>query len=370
MRITRSEVIPIALPFRERYRTASGELDARSTAILRLETDEGVRGHGEAVPLSLRGGPGLDQVAAELAACGEALAQADLADLGPAQARRARARIAELLALCREGGAGPQALCAVDAGLLDLLGRAAGVPAWKLLGADVAEPVACNATLDAGSSEYAGAKARAQRESGFGTFKVKVGLGDDRDRVAAVRAAVGPEARVRIDANGAWSVEQALEMLDALADLRLELVEQPCAEASELAEVRARTDLPVVADESVSTFEEAEQVVSLGACDAATLKLSKVGGVLAAMRIAAVVPSYLSSALDGPLGIAAALHAAQALPREGFAIGLAHGLGTLEMFASTYAPHEGLYGPSLLPPDAPGLGVEVDAERLEELRIT
>ncbi len=127
--------------------------------------------------------------------------------------------------------------------------------------------------------------------------------------------------------------------------------------------------VPVVADESVSTLEEAELAVSLGACDAATLKLSKVGGTLEALRIAAVVPSYLSSALDGPLGIAAALHAAQALPRAGFAAGLAHGLGTLEMFAGTYADHEGLYGPSLLPPDAPGLGVEIDEARLEQLRI-
>lgn len=369
MRITRAEVIPIALPFRERYRTASGELDARSMAILRLRSDDGVRGHGEAVPMSLRGGPDLEQVATQLADCGELLAAADLTALSAADSGRVRSGIGDLLDRCRELGAGAQALCAVDSALLDLAGRAATAPAWRLLGATAAAPVACNATLDAGSAEAVGIAAAAQRAAGFETFKVKVGVGSDRERVAAVRVAAGADAHVRIDANGAWSVEQALESLAGMEDLRLELVEQPCDGAAELAEVRARTNVPVVADESVSTLEEAELAVSLGACDAATLKLSKVGGTLDALRIAAVVPSYLSSALDGPLGIAAALHAAQALPRAGLAAGLAHGLGTLEMFAGTYADHEGLYGPSLLPPDAPGLGVEIDEARLERLRI-
>ncbi len=369
MRIARAEVIPIALPFRERYRTASGELDTRSMAILRLRSDDGACGHGEAVPMSLRGGPGLAQVTAQLADCSELLEAADLAGLSAANGGGVRVVIADLLARCRELGAGAQALCAVDSALFDLAGRTVAAPAWRLLGVTATAPVACNATLDAGSAEAVGTTAAAQRAAGFETFKVKVGVGGDHGRVAAVRRAGGADARIRIDANGAWSVEQALESLAGMEDLRLELVEQPCGGAAELAEVRARTNIPVVADESVSTLEEAELAVAVGACDAATLKLSKVGGILEALRIAAVVPAYLSSALDGPLGIAAALHAAQALPRTGFAAGLAHGLGTLEMFAGTYAGHEGLYGPSLLPPDAPGLGVEIDEARLKQLRI-
>ena len=367
MRITRTEVIPIALPFRERYVTASGELDSRSMAILRLHGDAGHAGLGEAVPMSLRGGPGLEQVTGELRRCAETLEGAGPADA--ADPARAGAWIEAALGGCRAAGAGAQALCAVDGALHDLAGRILEMPVWELLGALEARPVDCNATLDAGEPEVVERAARAQREAGFGTFKVKVGLDGDAERVAAVRRAVGEEARIRIDANGAWSVEAALAALADLEGAGLELAEQPCAGVRDLAAVRAGTDLPIVADESVASLGDAELAGSLGACDAATLKLSKVGGPLEALRIAAVLPSYLSSALDGPIGIVTALHVAQALPREGFAAGLAHGLGTLAMFAATYADHEGLYGPSLLPPLGPGLGVEIDEARLEELRI-
>ncbi len=133
--------------------------------------------------------------------------------------------------------------------------------------------------------------------------------------------------------------------------------------------MRARTAIPIVADESASSPADARQLAALGACDAVTIKLAKVGGVLEALRIAAIVPSYLSSALDGPIGIAAALHLAQVLPREGYAARFDHGLATLNMFATAYAPVDGLDGPALLPPSAPGLGVEVDDERLAELRL-
>ena len=103
------------------------------------------------------------------------------------------------------------------------------------------------------------------------------------------------------------------------AATRLELVEQPCADLAGLAYVRANLRLPIVADESVASLAEAEDAARTGACDAATVKLAKVGGLLEALRIAAVVPTYLSSALDGPIGIAAAAHLVQALPREGSA---------------------------------------------------
>jgi len=107
----------------------------------------------------------------------------------------------------------------------------------------------------------------------------------------------------------------------------------------------------------------------MGACDLATVKLSKAGGLLETLRIAAVVPTYLSSALDGPIGIAAAAHLVQVLPREGYATGFEHGLATLEMFSETYASHEGLTGASLRPSATPGLGVEIDETRLDSFRL-
>jgi L-alanine-DL-glutamate epimerase-like enolase superfamily enzyme len=371
MRIVRVEAIPIALPFRERYRTASGELDRREMAIVRLHTDNGPLGLGEAVPLSLRGGPDLATVLAEIAACEPVIAGAGVSAPLARVPVEIRVWINDLLGACRRRGAGAQALTAIDIALHDLAGRVSGLPLWRLLGAGDLIPVCCNATLDAGEPEAVGKRAQAQLGEGFRTFKVKVGVDADADvaRVAAVRAAVGERADVRLDANGAWTPAEAVDQLARLASCELELVEQPCADAKGLAQVRAKVEMPVVADESVASLADAQRVAELGACDAATVKLSKVGGLLETLRIAAVVPTYLSSALDGPIGIAAAAHLVQALPREGYATRFDHGLATLDLFVSSYASHEGLTGAALFPASTPGLGVEIDETRLDSFRL-
>ena len=369
MRIVRLEVTPIALPFRERYRTASGELDARSMAIVRLHTDSDIVGLGEAVPLSLRGGASLPQVVSELSACNPVLAGTDTSAAAGRDPTATREWIWSQLARCRRERIGAPALAAIDIALHDLAGKLSGMPVWRLLGATGVRRIACNATLDAGEPDQIGALANSQMRAGFATFKVKVGTGDDEARVEAIRRNVGDSSHLRIDANGAWAPEEAVATLHRLQTYGIELAEQPCADLAGLASVRGRTPIPLVADESVATPEEAEQAVAAGACDAATIKLAKVGGPLEALRLAAVIPAYLSSALDGPIGIAAAIHVAQALPRAGFASRFAHGLATLEMFATTYAPHDGLYGPAVVPPRAPGLGIELDESRLQEFRI-
>ena len=113
-------------------------------------------------------------------------------------------------------------------------------------------------------------------------------------------------------------------------------------------------------------MKQAERAKRDRACDLATVKLSKVGGIGEAAGIARALPIYLSSALDGPVGIAAAAHAAQVLPSSGAAAGLAHGLATQLLFAATIATAEcGLEGPLLSVPDGPGLGVELDEDALE-----
>ena len=185
----------------------------------------------------------------------------------------------------------------------------------------------------------------------------------------AIRDAVGSGVALRIDANGAWDVPTARARIEELGDLEIELAEQPCATVAELADLRPLIAAPIVADESANTPEAAANAFEAGACDAVTIKLAKVGGILAALAVADVAPSYLSSALDSPLGIAAAVHAAQALPARGFATGLAHGLATSGLFADNVADDSALRGPSIDPGDRPGLGVEIDETALERLRI-
>jgi L-alanine-DL-glutamate epimerase-like enolase superfamily enzyme len=137
-----------------------------------------------------------------------------------------------------------------------------------------------------------------------------------------------------------------------------------------MAEVTGATSTLIAADEMVERVKDATRAKGASACDLATVKLSKVGGIGEANGIAGELPVYLSSALDGPVGIAAAAHAAQVLPASGPASGLAQGLATQLLFSETIASRAcTLEGPQLLLPDAPGLGVELDEDALASHRI-
>jgi o-succinylbenzoate synthase len=353
VKIASVEVIPYALPFREPYVTARGQLERREMVLLRLRSDDGLIGLGEAVPLSMRGGVTLGRVVEELERLGErdSLDEAALQD--------------DAL------GLSPPSRCAALTALLDLRGRrtaaegSAGLPART-------DPVECNASMVAGEPTAVAAEAARWAEDGFATFKLKLGTGDDFGQVLAVREAVGPRARIRVDANAVWDVETAKRTLGALEPLEVELVEQPVATLEEAAEVAASTSIPIAGDESVETKADAERAVSMGACALTGLKLSKVGGPEVAIEIAEVLPSYLSSALDGPVGIAAAAQVAQTLDEAGGDEGarLAHGLATQRLFASTVASVEcELRGGMLHPPEGPGLGVELDEAALAAHRL-
>lgn len=167
-------------------------------------------------------------------------------------------------------------------------------------------------------------------ESGCGTAKVKVAErgqadSDDLARVEAVRGALGPGGRLRIDVNGAWDVDHAVRMVKALDRFDLEYVEQPCATLEELARVRRRVDVPVAADESIRRAEDPLKVRAAGAADIAVLKVQPLGGVRAALRVAheCGLPVVVSSAVETSVGLAAGLALAAALPALPYACGLA-----------------------------------------------
>jgi o-succinylbenzoate synthase len=351
MKIAEIEVVPYALPFRQAYATARGRIDRREMVLLRVRSDDGLVGLGEAVPLSLRGGVGLTQVVKELELLGErdSLDEATLSS--------------DAVALS------PPARCAALTALLDLRGRRAEeevAPAGTK-----PAPVKCNATLVAGEPTAVAADAERWASEGFSTFKLKLGVSDDVGQVRAVREALGAEARIRVDVNAAWDVETAERTLREIEPLDVELVEQPVATLEEAAQVSEQTSIPLAGDESIESRDDAIRAVRLGSCKLAGLKLSKVGGPEEAIAIAEVLPSFVSSALDGPVGIAAAAQVAQTLDQAALGIPrLAHGLATQRLFSSTIASVEcELRGGMLYPPAGPGLGVEIDEAALAAHRI-
>jgi o-succinylbenzoate synthase len=195
----------------------------------------------------------------------------------------------------------------------------------------VRESIPVNCTIPAVGPEQAGAIAAASRCT---TAKVKVAEAgqspaEDLDRVAAVREALGRAGRVRVDANGAWDVETAVESITRLVRFDLEYVEQPCASVEELAELRVRLaragiDVAIAADESIRRAEDPLQVARLEAADVAVLKVQPLGGIRACLEVAEQIglPVVVSSALETSIGIRAGIALAAALPELPYACGL------------------------------------------------
>lgn len=336
--------------------------------LLRLRTDTGPEGLGEAVPLALRGDLSIADTEEAIAEAANRLIGLDLEASAEDPQGFAVATMLELTAPRRLA---PAAGAALESALFDLIAKASGEPLWRFLGADAPQAVECNATLTTGSPQAVADQADAWAAEGFATFKLKLGTeADNAATVAAVREAVGPDARIRVDANEAWSPREAVRALAAIEPYDIELAEQPVAGLRGLAKVARDSAIPLAADEAVVTEADAHRAVQRRACRYATAKLSKVGGAGAARRIADVLPTYLSSALDGPVGIAAAAQAVQVLARDGHDPGVAHGLATQRLFADTVATRECVLRDGFLHlPDGSGLGVEIDEAALARYRI-
>ena len=364
-RRVRRSVRRLSLPFRTPFATAAGVVAARDLLLLRLEDDDGAVGHGEAAPFEPYDGVSIEAVAAALA--GEGGADEGGAGEGAAgEGGAGEGRTGEGLACEGAARSLPQARAAEEMARLDLEGRREGRP----VGEPGADAIAVNRTLPAGPPTEVATRAREGARAGFSCFKLKVGLPDDVERVAAVRAAIGPWPALRVDANGAWTVDEAIERIAALAAYDLELVEQPCATLAELAEVRRAVAVPVAADEPIASPADVETAAAAGACDVVNVKLATSGGFTAAretIRAAAAcgLEAFVSSTFDGPWGIAAGLRLA-ASER----VSLACGLATLELFDARVAralpaPSAGL----MAVPQGPGLGVPLDEDALAEVVV-
>ena len=308
--------------------TAWGRLHEREIIEVVLRDHDGAIGHGEAAPLEPYDGVPSAAVAAALDAYAVILGEADMRADRPA-----------LLARCAAERPLAQALAAIDMALWDIDAKRADVPLAQLIAglvsaADAApEPltaIAVNAVIGATDRDGAAREAADHVERGYRTLKVKVGVGDDAGRLAAVRAAAGPDVSLRADANGAWAdAHEALANLRALEPAGLEFCEEPVHGEGPLRELRGASGVAIAMDET--------DAPGSGAADVVVLKLSR-GGISAVLADAAAARAagseiVLASTFDGPVGIAASLHVAAALAPP-----YACGLATLEAFT---APPDG-----------------------------
>jgi L-Ala-D/L-Glu epimerase len=333
----------LSRPLRAPFTAGHGTVLDRPLVLVTVRAGDGATGHGEAAPLQSYDGVSVADVLVALEACRPVLATYP-----------GHAPVADVVARCAEVTTVAPALAAIDLALWDLAGRRVRRPVWQLLGAGgPAGPprIEVNWTIAAADRSGAAREAAEARVAGFRTVKLKVGIGDDHGRVAAVRSFGGPQLAIRVDANGVWDAAAAAAALRALEGAGIELCEEPVHGLAELAALRGETEIPIALDESADEPGALDRAFG----DLVCLKVSRCGGITGTLAAAeraraAGYEVYLASTLDGPLGIAAALHCAALIaPRH------ACGLATLALFADDGGVLSAVDG-AIAAPAGPGLG--------------
>jgi muconate cycloisomerase len=369
MRVVRIETIPVSVPLHpDRILIFATATHARSPfLIVRVHTDEGLVGLGE-VSCTPRWS-GEDSVTA---------AHVVSTYLAPRVLGEDPREVERLGLLLDDAIVGHHfTKAAVEMALWDIRGKAAGLPVHRLLGGPVRPRIRTKFSVGGAEPERAAAVAAWAVEQGFAAMKVKVGidLAGDLRRVAAVREAVGDAVLLGVDANTGWTRAEAASVLAPLAELRVAFIEQPLdrRDLPGMAELRRRATVPIVADEPVGTPEDALAVVRAEAADILSVYAGMAGGLAPARRVAAIAVAAgcgwtIGSNLELGVALAAHIHLASSTP------GLDDDRVPCDILSPFYYEDDLLTTPLPVeagwaaPPEGPGLGVELDEEKLERYR--
>jgi muconate cycloisomerase len=367
MKITRVETFLVSVPLKAgmTMKTAHGEHVMSRYVVLRISTDAGIIGLGEATV-----GPRWN---GENATGCKAVIDEFLAPLligaDPLDRNRIRAQIDEEIKLH------PFAKAAIEMALWDIAGKWFKVPIYQLLGGAIRKKVPIK--LVVGGFPPTPAANLAQRFVGEGTRHVKIKVGiepkEDLERLRAIRKVVGPDIWLSIDGNGGWSLSTAKQMLPHLEELDIRLIEQPIppGDPIALADLRSRTRIPIMADESAFNLTEAWTVAAAGGADVISVYPGKNGGIVPAWEIAnlakaAGLSCHMGSNLELGIATAAMLHLAAACATIDCETYPADILGPLYHQWDIIREPLQLGPPVALVPEGPGLGVELDDKKLEQ----
>jgi L-alanine-DL-glutamate epimerase-like enolase superfamily enzyme len=361
MRITRIELYRAAMPMKTPFKVAIGVTSISQSLFVRVHTDLGPVGVGEGNIFTPVVGETADSVWAMAPVVAKTLVGADPLDI-EARARQMRKQFPNNTTL----------RSALEIALWDILGKAANLPLFAVLGGRRRAVVTDN-TVGLETPTVMAERALRFMERGFQAIKVKLGtdLATDLERMRLIRQAVGPALPIRIDANQGWSRGTARAALRALVAFYPELVEQPVvrADVEGLAELRRGSTIPIMADEALFDEHDALRLVAAGACDYFNIKLAKAAGLWIALKINAIgeaahIPCMVGCMTDAGIAIAAAVHLASA--RENIVFADLDGANMLAVDPVAGGFSYGARG-ELTPSTAPGLGVEIDAAYLAGL---
>lgn len=362
------ETVVVDLPTRRPHTFKSTTIDHQSYLLARVRTDDGVEGIGEA---TTPGGPWWG------GECVETMKAIIDTYLAPVLVGQDASRIDLLLERMDRVAAGNHfAKSCVEIALFDAWGKALGVPVHDLLGGLFRESVPVTWALGAEDADIVIAEAQEKLTvDGHASFKLKMGAADppvDVDRVLAIAKAMGERASVRVDLNAAWDEITSTRWLPKLEDGGIDLVEQPVAgwNIEAMRRIAARLTIPVMADESVCSVQDAYAVCRHAAGDVFSLKVNKLGGMSRTKKTAAVAESagvacHGGTSIESSIGTAAAAHVYCAVPNVTYGS---------ELFGPRLLAEDVVTEPleyrdgTLRVPGGPGLGVTLDEDKLARFR--
>ncbi len=367
MKITAIETAITRPPIRHAGRLGVGALDNIDLVIVRVKTDVGIEGIGECSPWP---------VFAE-----NVFAVKSTIDrfLGPAIVGQKVSNVeALLLAMDVVHYGSPFAKAGIEMAVLDILGKALNRPVYDLIGGLVRDRVNLSYSVTNQDIKADLEESRWLLDHGFKAFKIKTGVLPARteiERVQSIRELVGNAFDLRIDFNQGGKRDQVLKLCRALENFNLTFIEQPVKgwDLDAMIALTAALDTPIMADESVLSWEQGFQVAKRAAADIISIKLAKTGGILRAKKVAAVceaagIPAYAGCMWESAIGIAAHLHFACSTPavRYGSDFYICNYLMTDDLVREPLRVEDG----DILVPHGPGLGIEPDWDAIERFRVT
>ncbi|MEW6651961.1 MAG: dipeptide epimerase [Bacteroidota bacterium] len=362
LKIKNVEIYKADIPFYEPFRIAIMEITAAQSVFIKINTDDGIYGMGEANPYwGITG----ETQSMNLAASVD-LAKIILGKdaLNIEERNREMNKYLAFNSTIRS---------AFDMALYDIIGKAAGLPLYSLLGGGKRSFWTDN-TISIGEPEYVAKKAVDYKNQGFQAIKVKLGTTKELDvaRIHAIRNAIGDSLPIRIDANQGWDYHTALNTLKALEKYSIEYCEQPIAhwDYENMKKLREGTSIAIMADESLFDHHDAYKLAAGGCCDYFNIKLSKSGGIHNALKINAVaeaagIKCMLGCMTETRLGLSAAAHVISARPNIKYA----------DLDGYLFMKEDPIIGGAqynvgeITITDTPGHGADVDPEFLKSCQV-
>jgi len=361
MKIKKIEIYTFDVPLIEPFRIAIGTMYAANDVLVKIITDSGLYGLGEACPFPPITGETQESNLAAAKAIREILLDRDPLII--------EALIDSLGNIVHSN---PSAVAAYDMALFDLLGKAANLPLYKLLGG-YRSSFETDMTTGLNTPEKMVASVKESLAQGYRQIKIKVGEDPDQDvkRVAAVREAIGPEVKLRLDANQGWSVPAAISALKRMENFQVEFCEQPVKDSDlyGMKQVRAQSPVPIMADESLFSPADAVKLIKEEACDYFNIKLMKAGGILNSLKIAHVaaaanIKCMVGCMLETRLGLTAAAHLVASQKNIVFADLDGNSEHKVDPVVGGIKIEKG----TIYLPEEPGLGCEVDSSFLKKMK--